>query len=163
MVAASVSCATCSPDVRDRDLSTIDLADAVAVATIGRQLDSRDRTAFITYALVHWPGSKSYCGRAVAHKSRPAQTVGDAVATTLAFESQLAITPQAAARRLKIPDQIEENRLLIDRYEALLLQKQMLGNHPTGPDRKAKLARIASEMERVRLQRQRLIPRLESH
>ena len=148
----------CCPDVRERPLSEVDLADTRAVAAIGKQLGARDQTAFITYALVHWPGSNSYCGHPLLDSASPPRTVGEAIESTLRFEERLAATRREEANAKTGSARVaERNQLLIDRYEALLLKKHMLSaSAGAEAGHRAEIPAIDREMDRIRRERRQL-------
>ena len=157
-LAIATTFAGCSPDVRERPLVEVDLANSRAVAAIGRHLGVRERTAFTTYALVHWPGSKFYCGSPLRLSASPPRTVGEAIESTLRFEERL------AARRSEERDEKtrsvrleKQDRKLIDRYEALLLKRQMLATAAeTNVGDRAEIAAINDQMDRLQHERRQL-------
>ncbi|MGX7953809.1 hypothetical protein ACWPM1_14755 [Tsuneonella sp. HG249] len=153
---AAAICAGCGLDVRERALADIDLSDQSAVAAIGRQLPAREQTAFLTYALVHWPGSKSFCGKPMKVAGLAPATVGEAIAETIAFEAKLAVTRREATRPLAgVARAVERNRMLLDRYEELLLRRQMLATGDT-PGRDAALGALDREIEQIKNRRGQL-------
>ena len=120
--------ASCDAPISDTHLAGLDLNDARVVSEIARQLPDRERIAFTTYALLHWPGSKNYCGRPIGQSDRAAKTVREAIAQTLNFEADLARTRQASqagptsqSGRLR-----ERQTLLTDQIELLVLKRDAL-------------------------------------
>jgi hypothetical protein len=148
--------ASCNASVGDMPLAGLDLNDAGVVGKIARQLPDRERTAFKTYALLHWPGSKTYCGRPIAASAHVASTVGEAVTQTLEFEADLAKTRQASqAEPASDADRLRERRMrLTDRIESLVLKRDALHvrlGAAAGTSREASL--LEQEMQRLQAQR----------
>lgn len=127
-VSAVIWVASCSVPVADLPLAGLDLNDARTVGKIARQLPDGQRRAFTTYALLHWPGSKNYCGNPIGPSRQAASTVGEAVAQTQRFEAELAKTrlaaqagPASQVARLR-----ERRTLLTDQIEELVLKRDAL-------------------------------------
>lgn len=120
--------AACNAPTSDMPLAGLDLNDARVVSEIARQLPDGERAAFTTYALLHWPGSKNYCGRPAWQADRAADTVGEAVARTLRFEADLARTRQASqAGPASSGERLREKRTaLTDQIEQLVLERDAL-------------------------------------
>ncbi|MBN9507136.1 MAG: hypothetical protein J0I69_14060 [Altererythrobacter sp.] len=130
IVAASamIWVAACSAPAADMPLAGLDLNDARVVGKIARQLPDGQRRAFTTYALVHWPGSKNYCGNPIGLSRQTARTVGEAVAQTLRFEAELAKTRLAAqAGPTSQVDRLRERQMLLtDQIEELVRKRDAL-------------------------------------
>jgi hypothetical protein len=120
--------AACNAPVDDVSLAGLDLNDTRLVTKIARQLPDREGAAFTTYALVHWPASKNYCGRPIGESGRTAKTVGEAVAQTLKFEADLERTRQAARAgpASQVESLREQRTLLTDQIEQLVLKRDVL-------------------------------------
>lgn len=123
-------CALSTP--HDISLGNKNLNDPSVVAELSRGLTPEERGAFATYALVHWPFSKSYCGGPV-FSERLARTVGEAIAETQRFEADL-----ARKRFLEKTPDIHEQRLiaeqkLADEFDRLTLERDMLAISPVSP------------------------------
>lgn len=155
-------CATaCAADGRATALQGLDLGDRATLRAIQEQIPRDQRGALATYALLHWPQSKFYCGRPVGPSGTVPRTVGDAIDMTLAFESDreraLAATraPANAFDRL-----VERKQETITRIETLVLQRDMV-RAKLGPSAAssaeyraiaAKLETARADLERVRSQ-----------
>lgn len=147
----------CTPAVTEIALSEVDLADGKTLASLQEALPPDDRAALGTYALLHWPKSKFYCGKPIGGQVKEARTVGEAIAITRAYEIALAEKVQAekmAAGNLK---QIKE-RELVTRMEQLVLERDMLrssGSTDPGTSRrereiKDELAQFRTELAALR-------------
>jgi hypothetical protein len=148
--------ASCNASVGDMPLAGLDLNDAGVVGQIARQLPDRERTAFKTYALLHWPGSKTYCGRPIAPSARVASTVGEAITQTLEFEAELAATRLASqAEPASDADRLRERRTdLTDRIENLVLKRDALYVRLGAAARTSREADLLEqEMQRMQAQR----------
>jgi hypothetical protein len=154
--AVMAAIASCSAPIGDMPLTGLDLNDSRVVRKIARQLPDRERTAFTTYALLHWPDSKNYCGRPIGQSGRVASTVGEAVAQTLRFEADLEATRQASrAGPASRMDSLRERRtLLTDQIEQLVLKRDVLYARlgaEAPASREAKL--LGQEMQQLQDQR----------
>lgn len=161
IVAASamITAASCNAPVSDTPLAGLDLNDARVVGRIARQLPDRESLAFTTYALVHWPGSKTYCGRPIAQSERVAGTVGEAVSQTLEFEAALEKTRQAsrAEPTSRLERAREQRTLLTDKIEQLVRKRDVLyarlgESARTSPEAK----QLEQEMQQLQSQRSAL-------
>jgi hypothetical protein len=162
-VLAMAAIASCGAPVTDTPLAGLDLNDARVVSKIARQLPDRERMAFTTYALLHWPGSKNYCGRPIGQSDRMANTVGEAVMQTLKFEADLTRTRLAAqAGPASQIDRLREQRtLLTDQIEALVLRRDVLRADLGAAVRMSSEAkRLEEEMRRLQARRANLDARL---
>lgn len=120
--------ASCGQDVRDTPLAGLDLNDRTLVASLRERLAPDDRAPFATYALLHWPGSKLFCGSPPNDSTgREPETIGEAIEVTLAREEKLEKARTAAAEPQSALDhqQALETRA-IDRVEELTLERDML-------------------------------------
>lgn len=160
VVAAATIVSGCNQDVRSRPLATIDLSNLETVAAAGRKLPERERGALVTYALLHWPGSKSYCGSPIDQHQKAPSTVGEAIQVTFDFEKSLEATRQAALMKSPVELAAAQDQMLIDRLEALTLDRQRLalGAGDSSPERR-RAAAIDREIEAVKRQRQELTDR----
>ena len=151
--AAMAAIASCNAPIGDMPLAGLDLNDARVVGKIARQLPGREQVAFKTYALLHWPDSKNYCGRPIGQSGRKAATVGEAVMQTLKFEADLARTREASrAGAVSQMDRLRERRThLTDQIEQLVLKRDVLYARlgaETQTSREAKL--LDQEMRQLR-------------
>lgn len=135
----------CTTAPRDERIADLDLADSQVISRLGEHLSVRERGALATYALLHWPGSKAFCGQPVFRGPQP-QTVGEAIEKTLEFEDDLA-SKRAAERAPRSPiEQREwEERTLIDEFDQLTLDRDML---TTSELPKAELTKRLKEIDR---------------
>lgn len=157
IVAAVSMLASCSPPPREASLAGLDLNDPGTLRTLSRDLSGPDRAALATYALLHWPGSKSFCGRPAFARVRPPATVGEAIGMTLAFDGELAAKRRAERRPGdRFAERADRERRLVDEFDQLTLERDMVEagamNEPTRSRRLRELdARLAanSEMRRA--------------
>lgn len=155
---AIVALAGCATPARDVALAGANLADPAVLARLGEGLSEKERGALATYALLHWPGSKSYCGRPVFRDGRQPATVGEAVAKTLEFEQALAdkrATEDSPTSQFEA--RAERDKQLADEMDWLTQERDMLA---TAQMPAAQLARetkaIEAKLDRVRLERRKL-------
>lgn len=125
---AIAALASCEAPVGDMPLTDLDLNDSRVVSQIARRLPERERVAFTTYALLHWPGSKNYCGRPIGHLGRAATTVGQAVTQTLKAEADLdkVLKELHAGPSSEIETMRERQALLTDQIEELVQKRDIL-------------------------------------
>lgn len=142
---------------RDVALAGHDLNDPRVVATLGAGLTTSERAAFATYALLHWPNSKSFCGQPTFSK-KPAATVGEAIEETVGFER--ALERKRLAER-DIPNfweqrAIDEQRL-VDAFDQLTLDRDMVASSDL-PQRskEARLSDIDRKLDQNRAARRAL-------
>lgn len=116
----------CAQQVRDRPLAGIDFADPSTLAALQNALPLDERGALGTYALLHWPKSRYYCGKPPGRRGRVPITIGDAIDLTRAYEAELefaqAATPIASSQSIGT----SREAMLIDRIEQLVLQRDRL-------------------------------------
>lgn len=117
--------AGCSTPPRDIAIAQLDLADGKTLASLQAALSPDDRAAIGTYALLHWPKSKFYCGEPIGGDRTVAATVGEAIEQTRAYEAKLALA-QATANQTAAASAQDQQKLLIDQMERLVLQRDML-------------------------------------
>lgn len=154
VVAASL--AACAPSVRERTLAGLDLADGNTLATLQAALTPDDRAALGTYALLHWPKSKFYCGRPIGDRGVAAKTIGEAIDQTRAYEVALQRV-QAAAQIADAAEPGAAQRALVTRMEALVLERDRLRSRigpvadesPRGVAISQQLALIRAELEKL--------------
>jgi hypothetical protein len=76
--------ATCGGDVRDRRLAEVDLSNMEFVHQLARELGPTEGAALITYAAIHDPASRHFCGRRLLDsRGQEPKTIGGAVSLTL--------------------------------------------------------------------------------
>lgn len=124
-VVLAAALVNCSAAVHDRPLATLDLGDAAVVASLQNRLPPDDRAAFATYALLHWPKSKFYCGKPIGGQTGQARTVGDAIAVTRAYESALASAQKVSPPTPAMSRQRRE-RALVTQIDDLVRQRDDL-------------------------------------
>lgn len=151
--------AACASSPRDLELAGLDLSSPAVIARLTQGLDQKDRAAFATYALLHWPESKAYCGRPMfADGARPA-TVGEAIERTRAFESALA--SKRAAERAPLPafeQQAAYKKELVDEFDRLTLERDMLETSAIGAaERERQMKAIDRELAANRAARDKLL------
>lgn len=125
IVILASSLGACAPGVRDIAIAELDLADGKTLAELQQALPPDDRAALGTYALLHWPRSKFYCGQPIGGQGGVAATVGEAIDQTRAYEASLALAEAATRTNAALADRAEETGL-ITRIEQLVLERDML-------------------------------------
>jgi hypothetical protein len=147
----------CAPAVRDMRIADLDLADGKTLAKLQQALPPDDRAALGTYALLHWPKSKFYCGKPIGGRAREAVTVGDAIAQSRAYEASVALAEASARTNAALAARSAETAL-VTQMEELVLERDMLFGR-MGPSAassaraveiKAELAALRQELEQVR-------------
>jgi hypothetical protein len=156
VVAAAV--AGCAPSTRDTPLADLDLADGVTLAALQGALPPNDRALLGTYALLHWPKSRFYCGQPIGGRGPEPSTVGEAIDQTRAYEAALERT--RAKERVVQNANIarEEETALITRIEQLVYERDMLygrmgptaATTPRGAEIKESLDTLHSELDLLR-------------
>lgn len=130
LLAATVFLASCSAAPRDIALAGLDLGEPAVIAQISKDLPQRERAAFATYALLHWPESKAYCGRPMFKGADQPLTVGEAVDKTMHFETALA--RKRIEEKKQAPSiferQAQEKKRLVDEFDQLTLERDMLAS-----------------------------------
>lgn len=150
----------CAVAPRDERVASLDLSDTKVLARLGKSLSVRERGALATYALLHWPGSKAFCGQPVFSGAQP-QTIGEAIDKTLQFEGDLAAKRAAERAPLSpVEQRAAEERALIDEFDQLTLDHDMLITSDLPPKELAsKLREIDRKMEANRIARRDLAAR----
>lgn len=123
MLAAALN--GCAPAVTDTPLADLDLADGKTLVALQNALPADDRAALGTYALLHWPRSRFYCGEPIGGSARVAKTVGEAIAVTRAYEKRLADLQTRESATAGVQRQTAE-RTLINRMDQLALDRDAL-------------------------------------
>lgn len=156
VVAAAV--AGCAPSTRDTPLAELDLADGVTLATLQGDLPPNDRALLGTYALLHWPKSRFYCGQPIGGRGSAPSTVGEAIDQTRAYEAALERT-QAKERVVQNSNIAREDETaLITRIEHLVYERDMLygrmgpaaATTPRGAEIKKSLEALHAELDQLR-------------
>lgn len=124
-VAFACMMAACTAPVRQTPIAGLDLADGRTLARLQQALPPDDRAALGTYALLHWPKSKFYCGKPIGGKGAVAATVGQAIDQTRSYEASLALADASARTNAALAARSEETSL-ITRMEQLVLERDML-------------------------------------
>jgi sirohydrochlorin ferrochelatase len=150
----------CAPAVRDIEIAKLDLADGRTLAQLQQKLPLDERAALGTYALLHWPQSKFYCGRPIGGQGSVATTVGEAIDQTRAYEASLALARASASTNAALAIRSEETGL-ITRIEQLVLERDMLfaqagpaaASTPRAADIKSEITALRLELEQLRARR----------
>ena len=118
LIALLAACGS-AQNVRQIPIANLDLSNMKVVTDIQSQLPTAQRPALATYALLHWPGSKAFCGHRLSDKSgHEPSTVGEAIDLTLLREAQNAARPDTL-----LP---EPERNLVHALERLESQRDSL-------------------------------------
>lgn len=152
----------CAAPPRDTLLLGHNLNDPRTIAALSEGLPQKERAAFATYALVHWPGSNAYCGRPDFGKDRLPATVGQAIDKTIGFERALEQKRLAERTPGNLFEQkaIEEKRL-VDIFDQLTLDRDMLMSTPMPAAQKArKLEAINRQLDENRRARHELAAKM---
>ena len=129
----SLALAGCAKNQLDTPLAELDLADPSVIRELQSGLGERERAALATYALLHWPGSKAYCGQPLFRGPQP-RTVSEAIEKTIGFqlalerkraeETRPASSIEQRARRLRgLVVQFDEMEHQIAKTESSTLPK----------------------------------------
>ncbi len=127
VLAGSLALAGCAAVPRDIALAGLDLNDPAVIARVSDGLPQAQRAAFATFALLHWPESKAYCGRPVFKGASQPKTVGEAVDKTMEFDTALArkrVEEQQPASIFE--QQALHQEQLVEEFEQLTLERDML-------------------------------------
>lgn len=156
-ICLTAALAACATPARERPLGELDLGDPAVLRQLGGELTQRERGALATYALLHWPKSTAYCGQPVFQGPQP-RTIGEAVAKTIAFEDALAAKRAAEkAPPSALEQRLEEERRLVDSFDRLTLERDMLETSPLPTnERDRRLAALDRELDANRQARRRL-------
>lgn len=147
----------CTPAVGDVTLAGLDLADGKTLAALQEALPPDDRAALGTYALLHWPKSKFFCGKPIGGSAATAQTVGEAIAQTKAYEAALALAQAKAPTTATLTPRAEETAL-ITRMEQFVFERDTLYARmgpqadatPRGAEIKRRIADLREEIDALR-------------
>lgn len=119
----------CATAPRDVVLAGLDLNNPAVIARVSEGLTQQQRAALATFALLHWPESKAYCGRPVFKGASQPSTVGEAIDKTIEFETAL------ARKRLEetqvgsvFERQAQLKRELVDQFDLLTIEREMLAS-----------------------------------
>lgn len=162
VVVLAAAAAGCAPSVRDVSLSGLNLADGATLASLQKKLPQDDRAALGTYALLHWPKSKFYCGEAIGGSRSLPTTIGEAIDQTLAYETALQVAQNRTQKRSEsggMKDRAAETEL-VTRIEQLVLERDMLygrmgpaaATSPRGAEIKTRLAELRHQLDLRRAQ-----------
>lgn len=156
IIAAGVLAAVlagCSASPRDISIEGVNLADGATLAALQNAVPQDDRAALGTYALLHWPKSRFYCGKPIGGTNAEVTTVGEAIALTRAYEAALVRAQQRQEQTPAIALQTEE-RALITQIDELVLKRDRLRtdavSRASGTTRVAEITRQLADL-RVRL------------
>ena len=147
---AIASLTGCAASPVDTPIGNVDLADGKVLAALQAALPLDDRAAFGTYALLHWPKSKYYCGKPIGGRRAVARTVGEAIEQTRAYEAEFAAA-QALTAKNAIAAPNGEEQQLINRMERLVLERDMLfATLGPGADTSPKAREIRDQLATMR-------------
>lgn len=141
----------CAQPVRDRSLADLDLADRATLESLQAALPLDDRGALGTYALLHWPKSRFYCGRPADPSSRPAQTVGEAIEQTRLYEAQYRLAVAKTPVSAKRDDRASRDRDLVFQIEQLVTERDMLRSRKTS-EATTRTAEIDNQISKLRVE-----------
>lgn len=147
----ALATAGCAPGVQEVPLAGLDLADPATLARLQAELPLNDRAPFATYALLHWPKSKFYCGEPIGGTRPPAATIGEAIDQTRAYESALQ-SAQARASAADTSATREREKALIDRIDRLVFERDRLrgASDPTIVNRTDLAIKIEQQLQSAR-------------
>ena len=154
----SAAVAGCAPSARDLSLAGLDLANGATLALLQKQLPQNDRAALGTYALLHWPKSKFYCGEAIGGSRALAAAVGQAIDQTRAYEANLQLAQaKVQSGAVELGGQTADKQL-VTRIEQLVYERDMLYAQmgpageasPRGAQIKAGLTELRGQLDRLR-------------
>lgn len=133
-LAGSFILAGCAAAPRDIAIAGLDLNSPAVIAQVGKGLPQEQRAALATFALLHWPESKAYCGRPVFKGDAQPRTVGEAIDKTLEFETALARKRIEEKQAGSVFEQrAQRERRLVDEYEQMLIEREMLASEALSP------------------------------
>lgn len=155
--ALAATLAGCAPSVRETSLTGLDLADGEILSALQDSLPQDDRAALGTYALLHWPKSKFYCGKPIGGRGALAATIGEAIDQTRAYEIALA-TARAEARTGAAFSARQQETELVTRMEQLVFERDLLYGRmgpaadgtPRGAEIKKRLGEMRTELNALR-------------
>lgn len=148
--------AGCSPAARDVALAGLDLADPATLARLQADLPLDDRGVLATYALLHWPRSRFYCGEPIGGTRALPETIGEAIAQTRAYETALVAAKARQGGGTALSPALQRERAIVDRIDLLVLKRDMQrGAMPAPPsslsrDIERELAALRSELAQLR-------------
>lgn len=154
----AMALAACAPAPRDVRLAGLDLGNPRTLAALQQNVPVDERAALATYALLHWPQSKFYCGEPIGGSQPLPQTVGEAIDQTRAYEAALETGKAREGTPVRSAAQARD-KTLVDRIDYLVLKRDMLRMSPgTPPDPAApslpaierELATLRSELAEAR-------------
>lgn len=125
VVVFAAALSACAQSARDISIAGLDLADGETLGALQKALPVDDRAALGTYALLHWPKSKFYCGQPIGGRVATADTVGEAIALTKAYEAELAKAASQSPSKVVMAADAREGEL-IQKMERLVLERDML-------------------------------------
>lgn len=126
LLAATLGLAGCAEAPRDMLLAGLDLNDPAVVARLGQELPQRERAALATFALLHWPGSKAYCGQQMFKGAAPPSTIGEAIDRTIEFDDALARKRIEEKQTTTFEQQARRKQQLVNEFDRLTLERDML-------------------------------------
>jgi hypothetical protein len=154
----ALALAGCAASRLDTPLAGLDLNDPAVVSGLQQGLSAQDRGTLAVYALLHWPGSRAFCGDALfGADGRPPVTLGDALRLTREREraeaaAQVARSqPRSAGEKLlEARDRaISERDLLLARQQVALMQDKTQKTETELKAIKTELQQVNARLEKI--------------
>ena len=157
-LALAMAAIGCQQSVHDMKIADLDLNDRKVLQHVRSNLSAPHGSAFSSYALFHWKGSKHYCGDVSEELGADPVTVGEAIQLVLAQQTQLdARRPNESASPSRAERRGMEIELLTNEIELLILERDALRVEPApAEDDLQRLAAIDLQLNDMQAQRQSL-------
>lgn len=157
-LAGSIMLAGCAAAPRDVALAGLDLNDPAVIARVGQGLPQNQRAALATFALLHWPESKAYCGRPVFKGAAQPSTIGEAIDKTLEFETALARKRSEEKQAASAFEQRAHRKQgLVNEFEQMMIEREMLASAALSPaERSHRIRELDRQLADNRKARDRL-------
>lgn len=158
VLTGSLALAGCTAAPRDLALAGLDLSNPAVIARVSKDLPQKQRAALATFALLHWPESRAYCGRPMFKGADQPDTVGEAIDKTIEFETSLARKRVEEKRPPSIfEQQAQYQRELVHEFEELTLEREMLNSTDLpAEDKRSRLQELDRRLANNRETRNRL-------
>lgn len=149
-LASAAAVAGCAPAPRDIAIAGLDLGNPAVLTRLQQQLPLDDRGTLGTYALLHWPQSKFFCGEPIGGQQPQARTVGEAIDQTRAYDLALA-NKQAPVATDRGAERRAQEAAVINRLEQALLERDMRkGSGPTDRAAERNIEALRAELTALR-------------
>ena len=144
----ALALAGCATNRFETPLAGLDLSDPKTIAQLQNGLSKEDAGALGVYALLHWPGSRAFCGDALVDANgRMPATLGEAIALTRVREQADAAARLARARPRPAGEiLLEERDLAVRRRDSLLERLNIAKMQPSSSQRQKELDLIESDL-----------------